>query len=291
MRPVRFLETHYWYPVRKRIDLLPPVRCAATSRDGELLILTTPGSWYDAIWSAWSYLRYFADRLHLTIACDGVPPAGLVAAVPRIFPGADVIDARAFVASLDDGEQLRYFAAHNPFGNKLRLVLAMQQKSPVLYSDSDVLVHNTPHEILDHLRDRPLAPLYMQSAAECGDEWVAQRAAELGSSLNPHFNFGQVWLPRGSLPLSRAAEILTGWSPEKNGYFAEQNVVSILLTEAGGVGLPVDRYVANAQRMFYFEDDVDYDALASRHYVNLIRNLMYSRGIPLLLRQIGRRAE
>lgn len=283
MRPVRFLETHYWYPVRRRFDLLPPIRCASTPDAGVLLVLTTPASWYDAVWSAWSYLRYLGGRLHLTIACDGVPPLELTAAAFRLFPGSEVINVRTLVASLDDGRPLREFAAHNPFGNKLRLVMAMQERSPVLYSDSDVLVHNTPVEILDHLDRQPDTPLYMQSEALCGDPWVMQRAADLGTSLNERFNFGQVWVPRGSLSTTRVSELLRGWTPECNGYFAEQSIVSVLLTEAGGIGLPIDRYVANAQRMFYFENDVDYRSLACRHYVNLIRHLMYSRGIPLLL--------
>jgi hypothetical protein len=283
VRPVHFIESRYWYPIRRRATSLPPMACAPGAGTGTLLVLTTPGSGLDAVWSAWSHQRYFRG-LKLVIACDGPVPPQLPRACARVLPGAEVVDARAVLERRPAG-RLGAFASHHPFANKLRLILAFQQSDAVLYSDSDVLTLNEPIELLDHISARAARPAYMQGEARCEDPWVVARTAALGLRLNPHLNSGLLWIPRGSLDGRLAEMILGPWHPPAVNHFTEQNTLAALIEQCDGLGLPMDRYVANAQRMFYFEQDVDYGRLACRHFVNLVRYLMYSKGLPILWRQ------
>jgi len=284
VRPAHFVESHYWYPIRRRAGRLPAVPCGGDAAAGALLVLTTPASHLDAVWSAWSHLRHLAPPLKLIVACDGPAPRSLVELCRRVLPGADVIDARAFLRSVPLG-RMAQFAQHHVLATKLRLILELQKRHPVLYSDSDVLTLHPPTELLERISRGDGRPAHMQGEAVCEDPWVVERARALGLSLDGRLNSGLLWLPRRSLDAELAEAILAPWRPPVRSHFTEQNVLAALVGNAGGVGLPMDRYVANARRMFYFEEDVPYERVACRHFVNLIRYLMYSKGLPILWRQ------
>ncbi len=284
VRPVRAMEVGYWYPIRKRATHLPPLSPAASPEDGIMLILTTPRSYLDAIWSGWSHLWYASGSFHLVIACDGPPPAELVELARRVLPGSEVIDATTYSRGHKSIIPRRLAESH-PLMTKLELILAMQKIAPILYSDSDVLMLGTPHEIRSHLASNPDRGFHLRGEARCEDPWLARRATELGFDFDPHLNSGLMWIPQNGFDPALAVELLHGWREEQLTHFTEQNTFGVLVAHAQGVSLPEDRYVANAQRMFYFEPDVDYDAIACRHFVNLIRNLMYSRGLPRIWRQ------
>jgi hypothetical protein len=284
VRPARFVEAHYWYPIRQRARALPPVACGPRAGDAILLVLTTPASYLDAVWSAWSHQRYFERRLGLVVACDGAPPRRLIELCRRVLPGAEVLDARVFLRVRPPGRLAR-FAEHHVLAGKLRLIMELQKRHAVLYSDSDVLTLNSPSELIQHVSQHGGPPAYMQGEAVCEDPWIMERVRTLGLSLDPRLNSGLLWIPRGSLDAELAEAILAPWQPPARSHFTEQNTLAALIGNAGGVALPVDRYVANARRMFYFEEDVEYDRLACRHFVNLVRYRMYSRGLPILWKQ------
>lgn len=289
VRPVRAMEVRYWYPIRRRAARLPPLPSTASPEDGVLLILTTPRDYLDAIWSAWSHLWYSTGSFHLVIACDGPSPPELNDLARRILPGSKVINARQFLSGRSRIVPAELSQRHSLM-TKLELILAMQDSSPVLYSDSDVLMLHDPWEIRQHLATNRGRGFHLRGEASTEDPWVGARAAALGSDFDRHLNSGLLWIPQNSLDRALARELLDGWTEQPLNHFTEQSTLAVLIANAGGTPLPEDRYVANAQRMFYFERDIDYDAIACRHFVNLIRNLMYSRGLPLIWRQAQRAA-
>jgi hypothetical protein len=57
------------------------------------------------------------------------------------------------------------------------------------------------------------------------------------------------------------------------------------MQNAQGRALPEARYVVSARRQFYWEGDVDYDAIVARHFITPVRHVMYRKGMPIILEQ------
>ena len=109
------------------------------------------------------------------------------------------------------------------------------------------------------------------------------RALALGLTPRHGLNGGLQLLSRGCLDLNLAARLLAARSDAAS-WFTEQTLLALLMPKAAEP-LPPERYVISTRRQFYWETDVDYDAIAIRHFTGPVRHVMYLSGLPRLERE------
>ncbi len=283
-RPVWWWERRRSYPIRRRYQQLPPL--PVTGGQVRFVVLTAPETLSDALWSAWSWYRYLRhEDCKLEIAVDGVVSAVQSAAAAQLFPGVAIYTAESACRYVYDREPaLETFLHGHPTGRKLALILALSDQGPVLYSDHDVLAFSPPHELLACIR-RNVACYFPEEEDGTRDPIIVARAKSLGVDYIPKFNSGFLYIPKGTLPMKKAAEILATWRPPGNSWFTEQTVLSVMLRTVNAEALPSSRYVISVCRQFYWERDVDYKTIAARHFTGTVRHVMYGSGMPWVLRQ------
>jgi hypothetical protein len=250
------------------------------------VVLTSPDTLDDALWTAWSWYRYLRhEDCGLEIAVDGVVSAAQSAAAARLFPGLAIYPAESACRYVYDREpSLETFLHGHPTGRKLALILALSDQGPVLYCDHDVLAFGPPIELLASIR-RNVACYFPEELDGTRDPSIVARAKSLGLDYIPEFNSGFLYIPRGTLPMKRAAEILATWRPPGDSWFTEQTVLSVMLRVVNAEALPSSRYVVSVCRQFYWERDVDYKTIVARHFTGPVRHVMFGIGMPWVLRQ------
>ena len=283
-RPVWWWERRRGYPIRSRYRQLPPL--PVIGGRVRFVVLTAPETLGDALWSAWSWYRYLRHAdCGLEIAVDGVVSAAQSAAAAQLFPGIAIYPAESACRYVYDREPaLETFLHGHPTGRKLALILALSDQGPVLYCDHDVLAFNPPHELLASIK-RNVACYFPEEEDGTRDPSIVARAKSLGLDYIREFNSGFLYIPGGTLPMKRAAEILATWRPPGDSWFTEQTVLSVMLRAVNAEALPSRRYVISVCRQFYWERDVDYKTIAARHFTGPVRHVMYGTGMPWILRQ------
>ena len=250
------------------------------------MVLTTPKALIGALWSAWSWYRYLqSHEFGLRLVIDGNLPEAEESAVRRLFPGVRLDGVESIVADLRRARPaIARFIQHHPLGKKLGLMLALSQQGTFLYSDHDVLAFNFPIEVLASVEKD--TPFYMLEEHEGSwDPVIVELARSLAYECPSRFNSGLLYVPQGSLSLDLAEQLLASWKPPVTSWFAEQTVLGVLMCQAKATPLPKERYVVSPCRQFYWERDVDYAAIAARHFTGTVRHVMYKTGIPTLLWQ------
>jgi len=164
------------------------------------------------------------------------------------------------------------------------LILALSDRGPVVYSDYDVLAFSRPHELLAAMGKN--SPCYVSEEVDgTRDAQIAERAKQLGLDYIPKFNCGFLYIPQGALSIRLAGQILATWRAPGESWFAEQTVLSFMLRQLHAEELPPNRYVISICRQFYWEKDMDYSAIAARHFTTPVRHVMYKYGMPIILKQ------
>jgi hypothetical protein len=283
-KPVWWWERKRSYAIRSCYDRLPSV--AAKHGKRRFVVLATPDTLSDALWSAWSWYRFLREEeCSLQIAVDGEVPAPQREAANRLFPGILVDSAQLacqYVRARAPG--LQTFFDKHPTGRKLALILALSDRGPLIYSDYDVLAFSRPDELCNLVK-RDIPCYFSEEVDGTRDLRIAERAKQLGLEYIPKFNCGFLYIPQGVLSIRLAGQILSTWRAPGESWFAEQTVLSFMLRQLNAVPLPSNRYVISICRQFYWEQDVDYGAIVARHFTNPVRHLMYKYGMPLLLKQ------
>lgn len=248
-------------------------------------VLTTPQCFCDALWAAWSWYRFIHASFELEFVVDGEISERDKNAAQSVFPGVGVLRAEAIVSPLRKSYPiLAPFFDHHPLGKKLGVILALQCERPLLFSDHDVLAFNSPSEIAVATSDR--TPLYITEQKEgLFDPEIIQRAQRLGLEHARDLNSGLLYVPKGSLSIPLASEILADWHPPMRSWFTEQTVLSVLLRQGGGLPLSKQKYVVSNRRQFYWEEDIDYSTIMARHFTGPVRHVMYRKGMPKVLQQ------
>jgi hypothetical protein len=283
-RPIWQWERGHNYRLRAQFKSLPPI---AVRKGGKrFVVLTTPGTVHDALWASWSWYRFLKNEgFELELAVDGEISKQECAEAMRLFPGIAIHSAQSSCLYICEREPaLKRFIYDYPMGRKLALILAYSDQFPVLYSDHDVLAFNPPSELFKCI-DRNVPCYFMEEVDGTRDSLIVERASSLGLDYLPKFNSGFLYLPNRILPMDLAAQILATWRAPGNSWYAEQTVLSVMLRNAKAEALPPSRYVISNCRQFYFEKDVDYGAIATRHFTGTVRHVMYKFGMPEVLRQ------
>ena len=283
-KPVWWWERKRSYPIRSRYDRLPPLPVKHGAR--RFVILTTPDTFSDALWSAWSWYRFLRDEgCSLHIAMDGAVSENHRSAATRLFPGIQLDSAQwacDYIRARMPG--IQHFFDHHPTGRKLALILALSDREPLIYSDYDVLAFQRPEELLASIgRNTPC--FFSEEVDGTRDLQITERAQQLGLNYIPKFNGGFLYIPKGALSIRLAGQILATWRAPGESWFAEQTVLSFMLRQLNAESLPSSRYVISIRRQFYWEPDIDYASIAARHFTTPVRHVMYKYGLPLLLKQ------
>ena len=283
-KPVWWWERRRSYPIRSRYLSLPaiPVETAPV----QFVVLTTPASLKDALWTAWSWYRYLQPhKFQLQMAVDGNIADADAASIQQLFPGVGIYQVEPLLDRLlESWPALSLFLRKHPLGRKLALVLTLSGQGSFLYADHDVLAFNAPSELITCTKEGVPCYFVEEREGNC-DPAILDRCKDLGVNYISRFNSGLLYIPRGTLSLELAAELLARWHPPVISWFSEQTVLSILMRQANAMPLPKDRYVVSACRQFYWEKDVDYRTIAARHFTGTVRHVMYRKGIPAILRQ------
>lgn len=285
-RPVQTMLRRFPWPIKKTILRAPALqRATGTCR---LLVMTTPRDWFDALWSAYSW-QFFTDGfLKPTLAVDGAVTASMQCQVEQIMPGAKIVPASAYLAAaealLPDASS---FFRNFKYGRKLAVVLVASNEEPVLYSDSDVLVFRKPNEILSHISANNDTPLY--NNGDGGDEWNAPLIIDLmrkvGLSPLAGFNSGLMFIPQKSLDLKLCSKCMSMHPPGREHFFTEQSIFNALLASAKAQALDSKQYSISEKGMYFYESDMDYQNIVTRHFTGVVRHRMYMAGMPLLARK------
>ena len=279
-------ERRFKYTVQRQASSLPPIAPA----DGPhiMVVLTTPATFDEALFSGWSWLRFLHAEFRLEMYVDGEITASMQAKSDAIFPGARLLSVDDAIAEWDGGQtgapRWAEWKTQCSCIKKVPLILKLQETQSVLFLDYDVLAFNAPEEIVTAVQSPGTPPLYnREDPAADWDPEIKRVADQRGLRLPDGFNSGLLWLPGQSLSSSLLMNLVHQCDPRKMGYFAEQTLVAALLGDAGAQALPESRYVTSQQRQFYWDADVDYETIIARHFVWPVRHVLYRKGIPRIL--------
>jgi len=276
-RPIWWWERNRRYAIRRLWSKLPP-RDSLQDATQTIIVLTTPNMLDEAAWSAWSWTTHLGDRFATRIIVDGPFGNGFLSEVRRVLPGASVESSSALLQqALEGRDALSRFVKQHPLGTKLAILIHLQTRLDVLYSDSDVLVFDRPSNLNDNIRNQ--LPCYnIESEQSAYDVRMIEHGASLGLSPRERFNSGLMYIPQNSLDVMRAEELIANWNPNFFSWFTEQTALALLMRLAGAVPLPTDRYVVSNQRQFWWQEDVDYSRVHTRHFTGTTRHLLYAKG-------------
>jgi len=287
-RPIWWWERKRPYPIRSRFHLLPPL--GVVKGPARFVVLTTKPALRDAMWTAWSWYGYLRPLgFELQLAVDGEIPAGEATAVQKLFPGISIYNVRSVLAKLCEGRPaLAALFENHPYAKQVGLVLAQSGQGSIVYSDHDVLAFNPPTELLTCIRKQ--VPCYfVDEGPGCHDPSLVERLNAMGLDYIRRLNAGFMYVPQNALSVDLAEQIMAHWNPDPYYYFTSQTILSALMRSANAQALPDNRYVISTRRQFYSETDVDYSAIAARHFTGPVRHVMYRFGMPAILRRAQQR--
>ncbi|MGF1452342.1 MAG: hypothetical protein ACFB21_09760 [Opitutales bacterium] len=283
VRPVWYWERARPYPVKRAWKKLPTVSTQA-AEPSVLAVLTTPAMLDEAAWVAWSWSRHLSDLVSPRIIVDGKVPSAFVRQVSRILPQVECISMSEVLAGhLSAFDCLRYFCHAHPLGRKLAMILSLQEVADVLYCDSDVLAFQEPQELVGCMHAGHACYNQEDGVASYDPDMLAAGQQE-GLTPELRLNSGLLFLPKQSIDLQQANRLLSHWEPRSLNWFSEQTAMALLMNSAGAIGLTSENYVVSNARQFYWQPDIDYTRVQSRHFTGTTRHLMYLKGLPYLLR-------
>lgn len=271
-----------WYRdvVRPRILRTPPV-CGTTDSRAEIHVMTCSKDWLDLMWALKSFYWCSRRRYSLCIHDDGSLMPDQRSAVRQHFPDARLIDraeADAHVlAQLQDFPRCREFRRTNLLAPKVFDFHAYLQSDRMLIFDSDLMFFQEPVALLSRIED----PDFRQNLfnEDCGHGYTVRPEevrTRIGHELLPRINSGLGLIHRGSIRYDWCEEFL-GLPGILEGHFwrIEQTLIALCSSRFGAELLPEEYTLylgpGVARRPF-------------RHYVGVIRHLMYREGIPTFVR-------
>jgi hypothetical protein len=286
-----FYERSRSYPIRRRVW---DYRFACADRQERVYLIVAAGDQVNnAAWAAASFLTHskvLRESFGLVFCLDSLADHQQDEKRLRSsFPQAQIVTTSTVLSeTLKEFPRLRRFADSHPMGRKLACLVAFNQWSDVLYSDTDVLAFAPPIELEEAINES--RSTYLGQAEPSYDPASLARVRSEGlAPPQPPLNAGFVFAPKGGLRGELANRLVP--NPEEidssspTWWWIEQTILSALFGNIGARALPLDRYVVSLKRQRPFEEDVDYSKICARHFVSPVRHLMYKKGIPMLLEE------
>lgn len=285
-RLVWWFERNRPYPIRSQWNSLPAI-AVPSEADLRVQILATPSTCDEAAWCAWSWAKHSGMRHSIDVLVDGAIDPSFTARLSRIVPGAEVRAMHTLLGEWEGYSHLRSLCERHPLGRKLVTILGEQIRADVVFSDCDVLLFRRPTDLAQHVRSR-VCCYNQERGAPAYDESIIRSGSTLGMKPSLRLNSGLLYIAKGSLQPQLAEELLLRQSSEsQESWFVEQTIMAFLMEAAGAVPLDATKYVVSPQRQFWWEEDVDYGAIHTRHFTGTVRPLLYSRGYACLQAAAG----
>lgn len=280
-KPIWLWESRRKHPLRDRVFELPPWPVNPDPQT-VLAILTPPENVQDAVWAARSFFAHLPKDMGFVLVVNGELDNATAEAVDTRFPGIIRLPVGDFRDKTRLPGNVGKFVDNNPLGHKLSMILLLQKRFNIVFCDFDVLAFNPMPELCEAI-DAQGPPLYIQDVAELtADSTLLERIKALGYGYADTLNGGFHFIPRESLSLNLADDLLAPGGYNEKSWHTDQTLLAALMTKAGARPLPKARYVVSTDRQFFFEEDIPYDQIAVRHFIGPVRHLMYSRGLPRL---------
>jgi len=286
-KPVWWLETRRPYPIRNAWTRLP----AIPAQNGSIpfAVLTTPQNFNDALWTAWSWVRFLGDTVRLEVYVDGTLHDEMRRSLDQILPGSGLFEATpAIMANGNYPPHVQSFITDNMTGRKLGLLLALSRRGRFLFSDADILAFAKPTELMELFTSPEKGAYFLEETCSNFVDGIVARAARIGVTPPASLNCGLVLIPHNALSPEIANELLQGWQTPPINWVIEQTVTACLMSAAPLVALPRDRYVLSTARQFYWQPDVDYAKIVARHFTGTTRHVMYLKGMPWILKNLSK---
>ena len=271
-----------WYRdyIRPKILETPPVT-ETIDHTCEIHALTCASDWLNLIWALKSFYIVSGRRYMLCIHEDGTLSEDMINALKIHFPRSRLIrrseaDSR-IRESLQEYPQLLNFRTSNLLAPKIvdfRLFLTVPR---MLIFDSDLLFFDEPTDLLECIED----PTYLKNLfnSDFGDGYtltsdVVQQNTEV--NLKPLINSGLGLVHQDSIRWDWLEEFLKIPGILDGHFWRIEQTLFALCSSRFGVELLPEEY------KLYLAKGIN--GRRFRHYVGVIRHLMYSEGIPNLIR-------
>lgn len=269
-----------WYRdvVRPRILNTPPIADTSDHRY-EIHVLTSRHDWLNLIWSLKSFYAASGRRYALCIHEDGTLDAFALSSLQRHFPTSRII--RRHEADQKLAHELRGFPRGLQFrkANLLSLKVfdffAFLQADRMVLFDSDLLFFDEPTAYLSRLEDVG----YQLNAfnADCESAYTVDAEAvrsRFGFELLDRVNSGFGIVHRDSMKLEWIEEFLAlPGLAEGHFWRIEQTLYALCSSRYGAELLP---------KAYEVSLEAGIPPRIFRHYVGVIRHLMYDEGIAYL---------
>jgi hypothetical protein len=212
-----------------------------------------------------SFLHHIGIPEQFTVISDGSYTTKSCSLLESIHPCVRVMELKAFVKSTLPQPVYRY-AALNPMGKKLAVLLSIPQDRVALYVDSDILFFPAATALKELIHnDLPYA-YYLPDETQALDNRIIYSVAETEKPIN-----GGFVIFKKQLNWSLAMERFLALKEDPN-YFTEQTILHLTLHENKAIALNSKQYIMNRDDEFIYSDRYAGNSTVLRHYVSPIRH-------------------
>jgi hypothetical protein len=286
-RPIQRLLRNFPWPIKSKILQAPPIE--ARPGASVLMMLTTRKTWFDALWSAYSWLYFSKADLRLLLFVDGPISQRMRSQLSDLLPGSQLIAAQDYWPKLATApEVLRNFWSNHTYGRKLGLIYLESKNHSLIFSDPDILLFDFPNDLLECIENYPEMPRYNR---ELGNyPYLSPRISELMQEFElpqlAGFNSGLMYIPKNGIDEELCRASLATYPAGTGHYFIEQSVFHALLSKAGAQPLDPQNYLLSCDGMYFWQRDVNYNNIIMRHFFGVVRHQMYLKGMPILKKKV-----
>ena len=244
----------------------------------EIHVLTSSQDWLNLLWTLKSFYHFSGRRYALCIHDDGTLPSAARAALRKHFPDARLISREeadgGVLPSLQRYPRCLALRQSNTLSLKLFDFRHYLRSSRMLLIDSDVLFFREPVELLRRVE----SPAYQLNSvnADIASGYTVDPVEvrnRFGFELGPCFNSGLGLIHRDSLRLDWIEDFLSLPGVLDHFWRIEQTLFALCSFRRGAELLPEEYRVR-----------IDGNIAGScKHYVGVIRHLMYRSGMRHLV--------
>ncbi len=212
------------------------------------------------------WLRHVGVPQQYTVISDGSYTAASMELLHRLHPCVRVVPLVDFARPDLPAAVFRY-AALNPMGKKLAVLLSLPLTEPTVYTDSDIVYFPAARALAALLEQADGQNYYLADASPSFDRRILHSEAEAADPINGGF----IVLKR-SLDWQLALQRFLALEEPPN-YFTEQTMVHLTLHRDGAQPLERQRYIMELDDEFVYRDRYAHcPRVILRHYVNPVRH-------------------
>lgn len=216
-----------------------------------------------------SFLRFAGRPLCFTVVSDGTHSARSIAVLQSISPVVRVTQVQDYAAHNLPASARDYLANH-PTGKQLALIMALPEKGPALYVDSDVLFFPGARELAFIERTDSAPPRYLSDCRLSADERLFQNEVEKENPVNTG-----VLLLFHRLQWSDAFARFVSLTGPPN-FFTNQTLTHLTMHASGALPLDSAKYVLQLDDQFVYPDRHAASEIVLRHYVRPVRHKFWT---------------